>query len=379
MSSTGRRLGEAVARVEEAAEAKKCWPCECLHSSLDAIERAFPGEERPKVLEDAVDLARSRLETIKYDCLGCDVCFPAIAMNTLNVGVEACPTGAVQDRGGWPPLPGSYSTLRYHAPVAVCTLTDTGLASKIAAMASGDLAIVGTLQTENLGIERLIRNTIANPNIRFLILCGADSRQTIGHLPGQSLAALGRSGVDKRMRINGAEGKRPRLRNIDRQMVEHFRQSVEILDYVGQEDAESVLEFAREAAKRDPGPTIPITPEDLVSAIPGCLPKSMVSDPAGYFVIYLDRERALLTLEHFRNDGALDVIIESGTAAEVYSTAIAQNLLTRLDHAAYLGRELTRAERALENGDLYVQDRAPERQSIPTPGCGCDSGSGDPT
>jgi tetrahydromethanopterin S-methyltransferase subunit A len=42
----------------------------------------------------------------------------------------------------------------------------------------------------------------------------------------------------------------------------------------------------------------------------------------------------------------------------------------RLDHAAYLGRELARAEHALSSGDEYVQDAAPEIGA-----CGC-SGMG---
>jgi tetrahydromethanopterin S-methyltransferase subunit A len=98
----------------------------------------------------------------------------------------------------------------------------------------------------------------------------------------------------------------------------------------------------------------------------------MVSDPAGYFVVYPDRARSLLSLEHYRNDGVLDVVIEANTAAEVYSAAIDKELLSRLDHAAYLGRELARAECALETGDAYVQDRAPERWGIRAEtGCGC--------
>jgi tetrahydromethanopterin S-methyltransferase subunit A len=39
-------------------------------------------------------------------------------------------------------------------------------------------------------------------------------------------------------------------------------------------------------------------------------------------------------------------------------TAIDRNLLSRLDHAAYLGRELASAEGGLAPGDHYVQDAA---------------------
>ncbi len=47
----------------------------------------------------------------------------------------------------------------------------------------------------------------------------------------------------------------------------------------------------------------------------------------------------------------------------LYSTVIEASLISRLDHAAYLGRELARAENALKTVENYVQDRAS--------GCGC--------
>ena len=86
----------------------------------------------------------------------------------------------------------------------------------------------------------------------------------------------------------------------------------------------------------------------------------MVSDPAGYFVIFLDPAGGLISLEHYANNGVLTAIIEGRTAAELYMTAIDRNLVSRLDHAAYLGRELARAEHALSSGEHYVQDAAPE-------------------
>jgi Tetrahydromethanopterin S-methyltransferase, subunit A len=220
--SESPHIAEAVAQLKEAAGAKKCWPCGCLHSSLAAIERALPGDERPAEMNAALRAGRERLAAVMYECLGCQVCFPAIALNALHkagveVEPESCPTTPAEARGGWPPLPGSYIVRRYHAPLAVCTLTDDGLAEAVDRNAGPEVAIVGTLQTENLGIERLIVNVLANPNIRFILVCGEDSRQAIGHLPGQSLVTLARSGLDDRSRIIGAGGKRPVIRNVARE------------------------------------------------------------------------------------------------------------------------------------------------------------------
>jgi tetrahydromethanopterin S-methyltransferase subunit A len=40
------------------------------------------------------------------------------------------------------------------------------------------------MHTENLGIERVIKKTTSNPHIQFLVLCGEDTQQAIGHLLG---------------------------------------------------------------------------------------------------------------------------------------------------------------------------------------------------
>ena len=81
----------------------------------------------------------------------------------------------------------------------------------------------------------------------------------------------------------------------------------------------------------------------------------------------MDRERLLLSLEHYRNDGLLDTVIEGGTAAELYTPAVDRGLLSCLDHAAYLGQELARAENSLHSGEPFVQEAAPELAAPPEP------------
>ncbi len=366
----------AAAQLCQAAGARKCWACGCLHGSLAAIEAAFPAGDGRPALADALRAARERLVPVRYDCLGCDVCYPALAVNTLTaaglqVHEQVCATEVAGERAGWPPLPGAYTVLRFHAPVAVCTLTDDALTMALAQSSPEVIAIVGTMQTENLGIERLILNVLANPHIRFLVIAGADSRRAIGHLPGHSLLAVARSGIDDASRIIGAGGKRPVLRNVPRDAVEYFRRTVEVVDQIGCADVGTVVEAARACANRSPGPAEPYAVQRSVRTVPGSLLDRMVPDPAGYFVIYVDRRRAALALEHFRNDGVLDVVVEGRTAAELYTPAIDNGLVSRLDHAAYLGRELARAEQALRTGDPFVQDSAPERPQPEASACGC--------
>ncbi len=364
---------EALTYLQEAMAAEKCRACGCFHNLLSALEQAFPKGEAREELRKAVEAANRCMVEQRYDCLGCEVCIPPLVLNALTralgeavANLEICPSEKVVERQGWPPLPGGYRVLRYQAPVAVCTLTSEDLLAAVVREAGLEIAMAGTLHTENLGIERLIQNVLANPNIRFVALCGADSQQAVGHYPGQSLAALAQHGMDDRKRIIGAQGRRPILKNLSFEAVAHFREVVQVIDLIGEIDASQVLSEARRCTARNPGPAIPFSETCLVEPVPGYLPARMVSDPAGYFVVYVDRTRGILSLEHYHNDGLLDTVIEGSSAAELYTPAIDRGLISRLDHAAYLGRELARAEESLHKGEPYTQDAAPELAAPPT-------------
>lgn len=105
-------------------------------------------------------------------------------------------------------------------------------------------------------------------------------------------------------------------------------------------------------------------------------------DPAGYFLIRVDHEAAELVAEHYGNgidERGLATDPETGEVLSCRGGAIRRPLavyrgrtakelgirlsegsgtqpITRLDHALYLGRELQKAEQALESGQPYVQD-----------------------
>ncbi len=105
-------------------------------------------------------------------------------------------------------------------------------------------------------------------------------------------------------------------------------------------------------------------------------------DPSGYFLIKVNHDSKELIVEHFNNDidekgRALDPetgeilqcngkatrspvqIFKGRTAKEIGIKLTEENLpllLTKLDHALYLGRELQKAEYCLLHGTNYVQD-----------------------
>ncbi len=368
-------------QMDLAIAAPKCHKCGCLQQTVEALSATATGRTD---LADILQGAREVFVPKEYDCLGCPICYPAIAANAFaeaypeaGAQLDLCPTEEPEKRVGWPPLPGDYRVLKYKAPVAVCTLNSSELAEQIADRGPVAVAIVGTMHTENLGIERVIRNTLANPNLRFLVLCGEDTKQAIGHLPGQSLTMLFQNGVDDRGRIIGAKGKRPLLKNVSKEEVEAFRQQVEPVGLIGEERVDILLETVDGLSLRDPGAVSRSVVLTKLESVEAKEPKRLVLDPAGYFIVYPDQRMKRLALEHYKNSGVLDVVLEGDSAAALYTTAIERGLVTRLDHAAYLGRELARAERSLETGETYVQDKAAgnmlaqgDRSAVDSCGCG---------
>jgi dihydropteroate synthase-like protein len=83
-----------------------------------------------------------------------------------------------------------------------------------------------------------------------------------------------------------------------------------------------------------------------------------ILDEKGIFKIAVDSNNCLIVALHFSDiqQNKPTVIIKGETAEKVYSKIEELGLITRLDHAAYLGRELEKAEIALKIGKEYVQD-----------------------
>lgn len=90
----------------------------------------------------------------------------------------------------------------------------------------------------------------------------------------------------------------------------------------------------------------------------------MEFDPKGFFIIMLDRENGEMLVEHYENvekggkivSGKLVHVFAGDEAQTLCQTIISSGAVSRLDHAAYLGRELEKAEMALKRGWKYVQD-----------------------
>jgi len=84
-----------------------------------------------------------------------------------------------------------------------------------------------------------------------------------------------------------------------------------------------------------------------------------VMDKKGIFKIAVDHIDGNLVALYLKDDQSEKpaLIIKGKTAENVFSKIEELKLISRFDHAAYLGRELAKAEIALKNEKEYIQDR----------------------
>lgn len=363
-------LERIASEIREGMTLPKCLKCGCMHAALDGLSEALPQMDA----EAAADLTNElngwlgRLEEQEFACAGCAHCFGAAAANALHDFLDEVeppsPTVSTStSAAAWPPMPGDYFVLGdgLKRPVAVTTLGDQGLTDGIASTAPVGLSIVGKTETENIGIDKLIKNTITNPSLRFLILAGHDPE---GHRPGQTLKALMANGVDESMRVIGSEGRRPVLKNVTDAVVEAFRKKIELVDMIGTTDVDAVVDKVIELAmKEKPCSCVSRAPRNTGPEDIGAPLRVMAEAPAageldraGYFVVIPEPSTRRIVVEHYGYDDGLLHTVEGPDARSIYFTVIRNGWLTQLSHAAYLGKELEKAELSMKHGFRYVQD-----------------------
>lgn len=368
------KIGEIVKEIEKISEIERCLSCQCFYDTLLEFNGFLGKEEGVKEIKERLSRIMEKVR-VTHGCLGCDPCLPVPVANAISemggrAGTCSCEPGEQlvslssfpappQKKTSlpWPIEPGEYFVGNQAAPVAVSTLGSDGLAERIAHTLGKDgYALVGKTHTENIGIEKIIKNTISNRHIRFLILCGKDTK---GHRAGQTLLSLIKGGINQEKRIIGSKGQRPLLKILSFVEVQHFREQVEIVDLMNVEEPNRIEAEVEACLKRSPGKfekSLDIRRAPVIEAQP---PARLVLDPSGFFIIYPKKDEGRIYLEHYKEDGTLNEIIQGADPMSIASTAIERGLVSRLDHAAYLGRELEKVYLSMRYGFPYAQDGAP--------------------
>ncbi len=236
----------------------KCQQCGCMREALDHLATQLPTISTPETQAFVTQVTEwsTQMHPVKYACLGCEYCYGAVAQNafaTAFPSLDHLPVACdfQPHASAWPSVVGEYFVIDATAHVAVSTLSNSSLAEALAHRQPKGLAIVGKTETENIGIDKVIKNIVTNCEIQFLIVAGQDS---VGHSSGQTLVALSKNGMDEHGRVIGSSGKRPILRNVTTRDVADFRAQVQVIDLIGCED---VVEIMAQIEKLSPKQAVP--------------------------------------------------------------------------------------------------------------------------
>jgi len=152
----------------------------------------------------------------------------------------------VKPSPNWPIVKGEYEVGNPENPVAVVTC---GSHLKGEPILAAGASITGPNKTENLGIEKLVANVVSNPNIRFMLVTGAEVK---GHIAGEAIIKIHQNGI-KDGRIIGATGAIPYIENLTDEAIKRFQQQVQVIDFIGPEDMGQITAKVKEIAAKDPG------------------------------------------------------------------------------------------------------------------------------
>ncbi len=387
MSDVKRKTPDLVSlsrRLAKIGRIEKCKGCSCYIDTINEFDAVLKDvENAPADARREIDRLTQKHQST-HNCIGCDPCYPVAVSNQLfeiSGGTSSdaeslaakgscdmscgcaepapmpLPTRFTAAEMAWTVETGDYRLGNPRGSVAIATLASEDLYKQFSTkLCDDDCTICGKVFTENIGIEKVVKNIVANPSIRFLMLCGQEAK---GHQTGACIKALHANGINERGRIADAPGKRPWIKTLTAEQVTRFQEQVELVDLIGCDDLEAIEAKATELAGRNPGA---MSGQALkTEAVPHHLARESVKlklDRAGFFIIHPKPEANWLMVEHYENSGKATCVIEGSDPAKICAEIIERGLVSQLDHAAYLGRELERATLSMQLDFTFRQDRA---------------------
>lgn len=142
---------------------------------------------------------------------------------------------------GYPSEEGRYLRSNDFSPLAAVAILNTfdfkipqRITNIVRFSIETDAALTVTLQTENIGIEKIIANAVANQNIQHIVLCTVESR---GHLCGEALSSLMEKGVDEEKNI-GTDAPTSYLYNSSIGDIERFKKQVKLINLLNEGNTE---------------------------------------------------------------------------------------------------------------------------------------------
>ena len=182
------------------------------------------------------------------------------------------------------------------------------------------------MDADSVGVNALLARLSSEVNASVLLATEKSSKAK-GTVREEALAA-------KMMFLAKKRGSVPKDLGIDLLVLKDKRKHEEAYDEALEADAQVIM--ANEGSER------------------------ATADPQGVFRIMVDRNAETIVALHFVTGEAEkpNSIVKGKNAEAVYAKIVEMGLVTRLDHAAYLGSELAKAEVALKTGKEYIQNNS---------------------
>jgi len=254
----------------------------------------------------------------------------------------------------WPFVPGRYHVIDAMAPVIVVMPDNDTLAETLAALSVQGLCMISPACRSVSDVEKLIRNVEANLAVHSIILAGGEDGKEYPAVEALCAIFDDDEGIsDKARRI--AHGTRGKLKAFDFAALQKRVDVVNMLDCTEVDKiVAGVIKHGSEGQRPDAG--FVVQGYDTTLGIQRVIAPTSIAheyhpDKAGRFVIGTDDQS--IVIEHYNSKGELLRLIQGESARDLCIMLIRNGWISRLDHAAYLGRELTLAEIAVQQGEPY--------------------------
>jgi tetrahydromethanopterin S-methyltransferase subunit A len=254
----------------------------------------------------------------------------------------------------WPFIPGPYYLIDDTAPVIVVMPDNDILAETLSALSVQGLCMISASCHSASSVEKLTRNVEANLAVHCILLVGGEEGKDYPALEALCAIFDDDEGISEKAR-RIAHGARGKLKAFDFAALQKRVHVVNMLDCVEVDKiVAGIVKHGTEGQRPDTG--FVVQGHDTTLGVQRVIAPTSIShdyqhDKAGKYIIGTT-EKAIV-VEHYNSKGELLRLVEGGSARDLCIMLIRNGWVSRLDHAAYLGRELALAEIALEQGKPY--------------------------
>jgi len=268
----------------------------------------------------------------------------------------------------WPFVAGRYHVIDDTAPVIVVMPDNEDLADTLAALSVQGLCMISPVCHSASDVEKLTRNVEANLAVHCIVLVGGEQGKNYPALEALCAIFDDDEGISEKAR-RIAHGARGKLKAFDFAALQKRVNVVNMLDCTEVDKiVAGIIKHGTEGQRPDAG--FVVQGHDTTLGVqrviaPTGIAHEYQQDKAGQYIIGTDDKS--IVVEHYNSKGELLRLVQGKSARDICIMLIRNGWVSRLDHAAWLGRELTLAEIAVQQGAPYERKDYAVKDDVTTP------------